>query len=111
MFKALEGFVEGQDFGDLFFGGEVHDVEEDAFAAAAAFELAAGPGVFDEDAPHGLGGGEEELAAVREVELAAGLEAEEDFVDQAGGLERVVGALGGHPPAGEGAELLVDERE
>ena len=69
-------------------------------------------GVLDEDPPHGLGGGGEEVAAtVPWSGWLAADQAEIGLVDQGGRLERLAGPLLGQPPGGKLAQLVVDHRE
>ncbi len=97
--------------GEVFFGGWIEGVEGNSLAAAAAFELGALTGVVDEDSAHRFGGGEEELRAAGPGDVGVSQEAEVGFVNQLGGLERMVGALAVHTLAGEFFELVVDERQ
>ena len=69
----------------------------------------AGAGVVNEDSPHGLGGGGEEVAAA--IEQLISDEPQVGFVNQRGGVEGVAGGFGGHARGGELPELIVDERQ
>jgi hypothetical protein len=78
---------------------------------SAAFDAGASLGVVEKDSAHGLGGSGEEVGLVLPREFAALEQAEVGLVDEGGGLEGVVGALGGHALVRDGAELVVDESE
>ncbi len=67
------------------------------------------PGVVDEDPPHGLGGGGEEVAAA--VELLIPDQPQVGFVNEGGGVEGVAGSFGRHARGGELPQLIVDERQ
>ena len=68
---------------------------------------------LDQDAPHRLRCGREEVAAAVEAGrvLAPAEQAQVGLVDQGGGLDRLARSLAGHAGAREVAELLVDQRE
>ncbi len=67
---------------------------------------------FDEDAPHGLGrGGKEVAAMVPPVAVGRADQPEVRFVDQGGRLEGVADRLGGQTGGGETAKLVVDQRQ
>ena len=69
-------------------------------------------GAFDEDAPHGLGrGGEEVAAAVPVLGPVPTDQPQVGLVDQGRGLEGLAGLLLGQPRRGELAQLVVDERQ
>jgi len=69
-------------------------------------------GGVDEDAAHGLGGGGEEVPAAVPAEPVGGADQPEvRLVNQGGGLECLVGGLGGHACGGELSQFVVDERE
>ena len=107
--ESIEGFVDGEEFVVLFDRcGDLDVVRVHVLGAAAVFggELAAG--AVDEDAPHGLGGGAEEVGAVFKALVA---EPQPRLMDERGGLERVAGLLAGHLRAGELAQLGIDLRE
>ncbi len=68
--------------------------------------------VFDEDAAHGFGGrGEEMAAAIPLLCLLRVHQAEVGFVDQGRGLERLARPLLRQLPAGQFAQLLIDQRQ
>jgi hypothetical protein len=84
----------------------------DPRAAAAVLDALLAAGGLDEDAPHGLGGGREEVAAmVPPVAVGRADQPELRFVDQGGRLEGVAGRFGCQSGGGELAQLVVDERE
>src|SRR6516165_11695311 len=68
------------------------------------------PGLLDEDAPHRLGGGGEEVATIlpgRAVRVAD--QPEVGLVDQRCRLEGLSRRLAGEPGLGEPPELLIDD--
>lgn len=65
--------------------------------------------MIHQDAAHRFGGGEEEVPAA--MELLIPDEAKVRFVDEGGGVERVVGRFAGHLCGGEFPKLAVHERK
>ncbi len=128
--QAGEGLVEREDRVGVLVLGQIEHVGGHAQRAAWRAERtlpilepgALGPRVIDEDAAHRLGRGVEEVGPPVPGDVALGSvgvgrscvtthELGVRLVHERGGLERVAGMLGVHPLLGEGAELLVDERE
>src|SRR5262249_38523805 len=66
-------------------------------------------GAVDEDAPHGLGRGGEEVAAALPARVVRPHEPEIGLVDQGGGLERLARLLLRQPPDGEPPQLVLDQ--
>src|SRR5262249_11302403 len=62
-FQASQGIVHSQKVVGNSFDQADDVVELDTPVPGAAFELALAAGLFNKDAPHGLGGGTEEVAA------------------------------------------------
>jgi hypothetical protein len=67
-------------------------------------------GVINQHPPHNLGGDSEEVRAVLPLHVLPD-EAEEGFVNEVGGLERVAGPLPPELAASNQPQLAVDERE
>src|SRR5262249_22717741 len=67
------------------------------------------PGPLDEDPPHGLGGGGEEVAAA--VEVLVTHQPQIGLMDQRGGVEGMAGGFRGQARGGELPQLVVDERQ
>ncbi len=79
---------------------------------AAALEAFAVSSPVDQDAPHRLGGGGEEVAAAVPPRGVAGTdEPEVGLVDERSRLVRVAWLLDGEPVLGNPAQLFIDERE
>ena len=81
-------------------------------APAAVLLAALSAGVLDQDAPHRLGRGGEEMAPT--VPLPVVGRPDEPYVslvNQGGGLKRLPGSLLGQSMCGQLAELVVDERQ
>src|SRR5262249_28579007 len=64
---------------------------------------------LNEDAPHGLRGGREEVPAVLERPGPVAGQSEGRLVHQGGGVERLPRFLSRHMPGGEAVQLVVDE--
>lgn len=109
--EFVERIIDGEEGlgGDRFFGFGVGDGEGDAVVVAASLLAFGGAGVVDEDAAHDLGGEHHEVVFGVDLDLVGMDEAEEDLVDECGGLECVIGALAVHHLACEGFELVVEE--
>lgn len=91
--------------------GKALGVVEQLDAPPAASTLLAVPvsGVVDQDAPHRLGRGGEEVPPAVEVPVAD--QPEVGFMHQRGGIEGVARLLRRHPRSGELPQLLINERE
>ena len=87
-------------------------IEIDPLPAAASFSPALIPGPVDEDSPHRLGRGGEEVPAVLPAARVRGADQSKvRLVDQGRGLKSLVGRLGRHAHGGELPQLVVDERK
>ena len=82
--------------------------ERDALQSAAALGGIAAPGVIDQHAPHGFGGGAEEVPAVLPVGAAVG-EAHPGFADQRSGLQSVSDEFKTHLADSHASQFVVDE--
>jgi hypothetical protein len=76
---------------------------------AAMLRTIPAAGGLDEDAPHDLGRGGEEVPAA--IELLVAHQPQIGFADQGGGVEGVAGGFRGHARGRELAQLVVDEGE
>ena len=95
--EAFEGFIEGEDV-FIFLRGEGDGfIEDHSRAAAAAFVTLMRAGVVNQDAAHGLRGDSEEVGFALPVDPGLVDQFHVGFVDEGGGLERVVVAA----PCGE----------
>jgi len=107
--ESIEQVVEGKHkievLGDR--GNLIEEFEPDS--AAGSLEPIAIAGVVDQDPPHGLGSGGEEVSAA--VELLVADQPQVRLVDECGGVEGVIGGFGGHAGGGEPPQLVVHERE
>ena len=101
--EFVERFVDGEEGfgGDGLVGFGVGDGDWDAVVVSASFLAFCGAGVVDEDTTHDLGGEHHEVVFGVDMDLVCVDQAEEDLVDEGGGLEGVVGALAVHHLAGE----------
>ena len=110
--ESGQGFVERQEV----IGAGLHErtglIEIDAPFAAAVPDPQLLPGLFNQDAPHGLCGGGEEMAAMI-PRLIRGLADEPDIglMNQSGGLERLARLLLGQFRRRQRAQLVVDQRQ
>ena len=105
--QSVEGLVDREDVVIGVASGKAVQVDRH-LPPRPALGCHAGAGVVNEDSPHGLGGGGEEVAAA--VELLISDQPQVGFVNQRGGVEGVAGGFGGHARGGELPELIVDER-
>ena len=67
------------------------------------------PGIVNEDAPHGFGGGGEKMGAVLPDGLAVAAGKEPGFVDEGGGLQGLARGFAGEFLRGEFAQLVADQ--
>jgi hypothetical protein len=84
-------------------------VQLDSFGSSAALETLLAPGVFDQDAAHGFGGGGEEVSTVLPVRGLGSDQPQPGFVHECCGLQGMSSRFGGHPASGELAQLLIDD--
>jgi hypothetical protein len=104
--------MEGDDVEALLLVGDEGRIQWPPVPPAEALGRVPATGVVDEDQAHGLGGGEEEVAAVGDVgEGIAVEESEEGLVDEGSGLEGVAGSFEAHEAAGDAAQLVVDDAD
>ncbi len=67
---------------------------------------------FDQDPPHRLGGGSEEMAATIPVLRLVDIDQSQiHLMNQTGRLERLAGRLAGEPLGGQTPQLVVDQRK
>ncbi len=88
--------------------GHVDAVQLGALEISAVTHRQLPPRAIDQNAPHRLGGGAEEMRPVFKRLVA---QTQPRFVNQRGGLERVARILAGHLGAGDLAQLGVDLSE
>src|SRR5262249_20791502 len=92
--------------------GHIDMFQFDTLSAAAAALALPGPGLVDEDATHGLGGGGKEVAAVlKRLAVIRTDQAQIRLVDQRRRLERLARPLLGQTLRREPTQLVVDERQ
>ena len=84
-------------------------VQRDVDGAAAAFGVAAGPRIVDENAPHDLRGQREEVGAIVEIRPPLIDQPEVRFVDERAGLQGMIGAFAAHQAMGHAMQLVVNE--
>ena len=92
---------------------EADIVADDLFPAALLLPLPLlATDLFNEDAPHGLGGGREEMPPRIPMLHAVNIDqAQVRLVHQGRGLQRLGAALLGHVRTGQLPQLLVDQRQ
>src|SRR5262245_29695465 len=61
--KPVQGVVDGEQFGGVIALDRLNILQRDALTTPAVLVPALAPGLFDEDAAHGLGGSGEEVTA------------------------------------------------
>ena len=107
-----QGLVQGQ---DVEAGPALGQLDVGQFLAsqtAAGLEALLVSGALDENPPHGLGrGGEEVAPAIPVLRLAAAEEPQVRLVDQGGGLERLAGPFATQLGRRDPAQLVVDQRQ
>jgi hypothetical protein len=83
----------------------------DAAGAAAVLACPLAPGLFDEDVPHGPGGGAEEVAAAVPAGVLLAHEAHISLVDQGGRLKGLPGRQPAGQRDGQPPQLRIDDRQ
>lgn len=105
-----EGVIEGDNL-DTFARRDMEAfVKGERFHFSAALFTVFGAGVIDQDAAHDLRGDALEVGAVLPADVALVHQFEEGFMDDAGALEGVAGALAAEVGGGEQVEFGVDQR-
>ena len=91
--------------------GNVNNFNVHALLVAAMTHRVLAACLLNEDAAHGLGGGTEEMSPAREVWIRFAHQPQPGFMDERGGLQRLVGRFIGHFRRRELAQLLIDQRQ
>lgn len=104
-----EGVVEGDEFLGALFGVLEAGVEGEPGFAASALGGGTGTGVIDKDLAHELGGDSEEMGAAAPFGHILIDQPHVGFMDEGGGLERVIGAFAAEVAEGELAQFAVDD--
>lgn len=108
--QLIQGPVQGdQVFARLRLRGQIRfEVVADESATVPIGHFS--PGVIDQDAPHGLGGGSEEMAAMNPT-LGVGWSDQSQirFMNESSRLQSVSGRFHGQSRRGKGAQLGVDQ--
>ena len=86
-------------------------VERNRDAAAAALFAASPTGVIDDDAAHQCRGDREEVSAVLPVHVALSEQLDVGLADYGCRLQAIVPPFAGKMAGGDGAQLVVDERD
>jgi hypothetical protein len=110
LFEGVEGIVNGEHFVGAAFGDERRFGRLLTNAIALGGQLP--PSLVDENPPHRLGGGREEMRPIVPLALIVGAhEPQPGFMHQRGGLQRLAGLLAGELAGGEAAQLGIHEWE
>jgi hypothetical protein len=108
--EIFQRVVERDQIDAPFRGRRERFVEREFVATASAFFRAMGASVIHEDATHHLGGDSEKMGPVLPGGGALIDEAQIRFVDETGGLQRMIRAFPLQILAGEPAQFFIDER-
>jgi len=109
--ESVERLVDGQYLVPCGSGGKIGLVKFDSLLAAAMTHGSLAPGAFDEDAPHRLGGGGEEMAPAIEFRVGIAHEPKPGLVDERRGLQRVARRFPRHFGRRQLAQFLIDQRQ
>ena len=85
--------------------------DEDTLLVPAPFEACLLPRPLDQNAPHGLRGGHEEMVAAVPILLGRADEPQPGFMDQSGRLQGITSGLLRHVVGGESSKFLIDQRQ
>ena len=109
--QAIQRFAQGDQLIGRPRRSQIETIQVMPLQRAAVAKTLFATGALDEDAPHGLGcGGEEVSAAVSLLDLLRVHEAQVRLVDQGGGLQRLARFLLGQLRRRQLAQLVVDQR-
>ena len=110
--QPVQRFTHGKELIVTVWRYQVHFLNFHTYLATAMTEGLFATGSFNENAPHGFGGGREEVGAVLKLCLSVVAdETEPGFVDEIGGLQRLTCGFVGHSMRGEAAQFSVNERQ
>jgi hypothetical protein len=109
--ERRQGLVEYDQVDSAAVDGGLDRGEVDPFAASASLGPGLAPRGLDQDAPHRLGRGGEEVPAAAPSWVLRPHEPEKGLVDQGGGLERLAGLLLSQFLRRQPAQLVVDQRQ
>jgi len=109
--KSFQRFMDGQELVVIAGTGQFHSFERHAALPTAVAQSAFLASAIDQNVAHGLSGGREEMSAILEAIIAAGNEAQPDFMDEGGGLERVSRGFVGDAMGRELTQLFIDQRQ
>lgn len=109
--EAFEGVIHGEHRFIRVFRRHSDLFDVDVFLVTASAQSCLGSRAVDQDAPHRFGCGGEEMAAAIPLAIFLADEPQPGFMDESGGLKRVIGGFVRHLVRGEFAQLLVNERQ
>src|SRR5438552_15653262 len=92
-------------------GSHFHSLDVHTHLPAAVARGTLSTRRINEDMPHGLGGGSEEMSAPGESPWLVSSQAQPGLVNQGGGLEGVTRSLPSHFLRGQFPQFLIDQRE
>jgi len=108
--QGLQRIVERDEVVARFGGNRQRFVEIRRMGRAAAFRSKSAARVIDKNLPHHPAAERMKMQAIPNRNRLTLEEADERFVDERGGLQRVSGALVGHVVDGDAVQLAVHER-
>lgn len=106
--QMIQRLIEGQQLLVIDAGREIQAVEIYPLRTSPVAEIILAPGIIDEDAAHGLGGGAKKMRAILPLNRSVAAEAQPRLVDEGGGLERVSGGFAGEFGGGDLAKFAVE---
>jgi len=112
--QATQSFIERNDLPGIFLSGQIGNLTniqcEAALTGSTTFLACPGAGVLDENPPHRVGGGGEEMTAAVPGEFGVGDQPGVGLMNQSGRLQRVSGPLFAHALLRDFPQLIVYER-
>lgn len=109
--KLFEGLVHGQKFIVVARRGDFQAVELHALLVATMACGVLAARFLNQDPAHGLGGCPEEMGAAIKLWIYVPDQPEPGFMNERGGLQRLVGRLVGHFRRCELAQFAIDKRQ
>jgi hypothetical protein len=109
--ESVQRLIHGEQFIVIAWSRNLDAIEFHALLVAAMSRGASVAGLVNEDSPHGFCCRSEEVRAAIELRIRVADQPEPGFVDERGGLQRLVGGFTGHFRRRQFAQFAIDQRQ